>query len=96
MITDIRYVAPHTVLPLITTQGLMWFSRASDYGNAGVYSPVVPFPAIKRWDYKSDKEYKTAILDSYKNRSVPKVDKHRLLSHANIALFFLCHSLCKP
>ena len=87
MITDIRYIAPHTVLPLITTQGLMWFSRASDYGNAGVYSPVVPFPAIKRWDYKSDEEYKTAILDSYKNRSVPKVDKSkRKVDEATIEL----------
>ena len=50
MITSIRYVAPHTVLPLITTNGLQWFSRASDYGNAGVYSPIIPFPAIKSLD----------------------------------------------
>jgi hypothetical protein len=40
----LRYVAPHTVLPLITTQGLQWFSRASDYGNAGIYSPITPAP----------------------------------------------------
>lgn len=47
MMVDLRYVAPHTVLPLVTTNGLQWFSRASDFGNAGVYSPIVPFPAIK-------------------------------------------------
>ena len=73
MITDIRYVAPHTVLPLITTQGLMWFSRASDYGNAGVYSPITAFPAIKRWDFRSDEEYKTARED----RKIPEYKKEK-------------------
>jgi hypothetical protein len=40
----LRYIAPHTVLPLITTNGLQWFSRASDYGNAGIYYPITPAP----------------------------------------------------
>ena len=56
MITDLRYIATHTVLPLVTTGGLQWFTRASDYGNAGVYSPIVPFSAIKNSSEYEDLE----------------------------------------
>lgn len=56
MLVDLQYVAPHTVLPLITTNGLQWFSRASDFGNAGIYSPVIPFPAIKSLDGEESDE----------------------------------------
>ena len=39
MIVDLRYVATHTVSYVITSQGLQWFTRASDFGQAGVYYP---------------------------------------------------------
>jgi hypothetical protein len=38
-IVDLRYIAPHTVSYTVTTDGLQWFARASDFGNAGIYYP---------------------------------------------------------
>jgi len=38
-IVDLHYCPPHTVTPLITTNGLQQFSRTSDYGQSGTYLP---------------------------------------------------------
>ncbi len=65
MIAELQYVAPHTVLPLITTNGLQWFSRASDFGNAGIYSPIIPFPAIKS-------------LDGEESDELPQAEKYKI------------------
>lgn len=40
MIVDMHYCAPHTVVPLITVQGLQQFSRTSDWGASGTYAPM--------------------------------------------------------
>jgi hypothetical protein len=37
---NLQYCAPHTVVPLITTQGLSMFPRTSDWGQAGIYAPA--------------------------------------------------------
>ena len=37
---NLQYCAPHTVVPLITTQGLSLFPRTSDWGQAGIYAPA--------------------------------------------------------
>ena len=40
LIVDMHYCAPHTVVPLITVNGLQQFSRTSDYGESGTYAPL--------------------------------------------------------
>jgi hypothetical protein len=37
---NLQYCAPHTVVPLITTQGLSYFPRTSDWGQGGIYAPA--------------------------------------------------------
>ena len=39
-ILDIWYCAPQAVVPMITTQGLQWFARGSDWGDWGIYYPA--------------------------------------------------------
>lgn len=39
-IVDLHYCAPHTVVPLITVNGLQVFSRTSDWGKSGTYMPA--------------------------------------------------------
>jgi hypothetical protein len=40
VIQELHYCAPHTVFPLISSRGLQYFSRGSDYGQSGVYYPA--------------------------------------------------------
>ena len=46
MIIDLHYCAPHTVVPLITTNGLQQFSRTSDWGASGTYKPLGMFDEV--------------------------------------------------
>jgi hypothetical protein len=39
-IIDIWYCAPQSVVPMITTGGLKWFARGSDWGDWGIYYPA--------------------------------------------------------
>ena len=39
-IVEMHYCAPHTVVPLITVNGLQDFSRTSDWGQSGKYFPL--------------------------------------------------------
>jgi hypothetical protein len=39
-IVDIWYCAPQSVVPMITTTGLQWFARGSDWGDWGIYYPA--------------------------------------------------------
>lgn len=39
-IIDLHYCPPHTVQPIITTQGLQTFARTSEWGPQGIYWPA--------------------------------------------------------
>ena len=47
VIEDLHYCAPHTVQPIITTNGLQTFSRSSEWGQSGIYYPAGTDPANK-------------------------------------------------
>ena len=77
--TEFRYIPPHSVIPLITTRGIQWFARASDYGVVGRYLPAGDPPNIgksltsddidhivEQWDGKyTGKQLKKALADQY-------------------------------
>jgi hypothetical protein len=65
MIVDLQYVASHTVIPLITTEGLQWFSRASDYGPAGIYAPIIPAAAVKSAAKSVDEKFIDIAVGNY-------------------------------
>lgn len=42
LIVDLRYCAPNTVVPHITTEGLQYFNRSTNQGKTGLYKPADP------------------------------------------------------